>query len=110
MASDSAIAKLAEIKNEIQKSSSARDRLTYLYDEGNFTEIDAFAKSCDDFAGVITAFGYVEGSPVYAFSQDITVKNGALSEVHAKKIKKVYDLAAKTGTPVLGIYDSFGVV
>ena len=66
------------------------------------------AAAGDSLAGVITAFGYVEGNPVYAFSQDVTVKDGALTEAQAKKIAKVYDLAAKTGVPVVGIFDSYG--
>jgi len=110
MASDSTIAKLAEIKSKIQISSPARERLTYLFDEGIFTELDAFTKAGENLAGVITAYGYVEGSLVYAFSQDSTIKNGALGETQAKKIKKIYELAAKTGTPVIGVYDSFGAV
>ncbi len=99
---------LAELKALAQAPTSARNRLTYLFDEGKFTELDAFAKTGGELSGVITAFGYVEGNPVYAFSQDISVKDGALTEAQAKKIIKVYDLAAKTGVPVVGIYDSFG--
>lgn len=110
MASEISVAKLAEIKNNLTTSSSARNRLTYLFDEGTFTELDVFSKQGELSSGVITAYGYVDGSPVYAFSQDISVNNGALGENHAKKIKKVYDLAAKTGVPVVGIYDSFGAV
>lgn len=105
--SDSVI-NLAELKAKTEALTSARTRLTYLFDEGNFSELDPFYSSDSDLAGVITAFGYVEGNPVYAFSQDISVKSGALTEAQAKKIVKVYDLAAKTGVPVVGIYDSFG--
>lgn len=105
--SDSVI-NLAELKAKAEALTSARTRLTYLFDEGNFSELDPFYSSDSDLAGVITAFGYVEGNPVYAFSQDISVKSGALTEAQAKKIVKVYDLAAKTGVPVVGIYDSFG--
>lgn len=110
MAFENSLSKLADIKNELSASTSARKRLTYLYDDGAFTELDMFTKQGDLYCGVITAFGYVDGSPVYAFSQDVSVNNGALGENHAKKIKKVYDLAAKTGVPVVGIYDSFGAV
>lgn len=105
--SDSVI-NLAELKAKTEALTSARTRLTYLFDEGNFSELDPFYSSDSDLAGVITAFGYVEGNPVYAFSQDISVKSGALTEAQAKKIVKVYDLAAKTGVSVVGIYDSFG--
>ncbi len=88
--------------------SAARTRLTYLFDEGKFSELDPYITSGSDLSGVITAFGYVEGNPVYAFSQDVNVKDGALTESQAEKIVKVYELAEKTGVPVVGIYDSFG--
>lgn len=100
--------KLAEYNGMIATDSSARKRLVSLFDEGTFTELNAFAKNGDDFTGVITAYGFVEGSPVYAFSQDKSVKNGAVSVAQAKKICKMYDLAAKTGIPVVGIHDSNG--
>lgn len=102
------ISTLAELKALASAQTSARTRLTYLFDEGKFTELDPYAKSGAELSGVITAYGYVEGNPVYAFSQDVTVKSGALTEAQADKIVKVYDLAAKTGVPVVGIYDSFG--
>ena len=99
---------LAELAAEVNTATDARNRLTYLFDDGKFTELDPFAMSGDELSGVVTAFGYVAQNPVYAFSQDISVKKGAMTEVHAKKISKVYSLAAKTGVPVVGIYDSFG--
>lgn len=99
---------LAELKAKTEAQTAARTRLTYLFDEGTFSELDPYVTAGSDLAGVVTAFGYVEGNPVYAFSQDINVKSGALTETQAKKIIKVYDLAAKTGVPVVGIYDSFG--
>ncbi|HNX64791.1 MAG TPA: carboxyl transferase domain-containing protein [Oscillospiraceae bacterium] len=100
--------KLAEFKSKISADSSARKRLEFLFDEGEYTELDAFVKNGDDLAGVITAYGFVEGSPVYAFSQDKTVKNGAVNKAQASKIAKIYELAAKTGIPVIGIHDSDG--
>lgn len=102
------ISDLASVRNEAEKSTPARERLAHLYDEGSFTELDAYAKNGDSLSGVICAYGYVDGNPVYAFSQDVTVKNGAMTCTQAAKIKKVYDLASKTGVPVVGIYDSFG--
>lgn len=102
------ITNLVELKAKAEANTAARTRLTYLFDEGIFTELDPYVTAGSDLSGVITAFGYVEGNPVYAFSQDIEVKRGALTEAQAKKIVKIYDLAAKTGVPVVGIYDSFG--
>ena len=65
-----------------------------MFDEGTFTELDPYVTAGSDLSGVITAYGYVEGNPVYAFSQDINVKKGALTEAQTEKIVKIYDLAA----------------
>lgn len=89
-------------------SLSARDRLACLFDNGEFTELDAMAKCSDNLSGVITAYGYVDSNPVYAFAQDSSVNDGALTKVQADKISKIYDMASATGLPVIGIYDSFG--
>lgn len=91
------------------KNSDALARLEALFDDGEFTQIDAYAKSADGDVEVLAGFGCVNGSAVYAFSQDITVSDGAVSVAQCAKIKKIYDLAAKTGCPVVGIYDSNGV-
>ena len=85
------ISTLAELKAASQTPTAARNRLTYLFDEGKFTELDAYAAAGDSLAGVITAFGYVEGNPVYAFSQDVTVKDGALTEAQAKTYDALLD-------------------
>ncbi len=86
----------------------ARKRLELLFDDSSFTEINSSIKEKDSPAGVISAYGYVNGCPVYAFSQDKTVNNGAVGKAHADKISKLYSLAAKTGIPVVGIHDSNG--
>lgn len=108
MISENKIAKLAEYQEKAVTDTPARQRLANLFDEGEFTELNAFAKAGNDFTGVITAYGYVDGTPVYAFSQDKTVKSGAVGKEHAEKICKLFDLAAKTGAPIVGIYDSNG--
>ena len=99
---------LAEARKDALKATSARERLTALFDPDSFVEIGALVKNGCDGAGVITGYGLVDGSPVYAFSQDSTVKSGAVGAAHGSKIQKVYDLACKTGAPVVGIYDSNG--
>lgn len=86
----------------------ARTRLSYLFDDGKYTEINSYAKENDCLTGVVTAYGYVNGNAVYAFSQDKSINNGAVGPAHATKIAKLYSLAAKTGTPVIGIHDSNG--
>lgn len=101
-------AKLAEYKSKTCAPSAARTRLALLFDEGAYTELDAVAASGDSLSGVITAYGYIDGSPVYVFSQDKDVKSGAVSQSHAEKICGIFDLVSRTGVPVVGIYDSCG--
>ena len=98
---------LAEMEQTLTDS-KARQRIVSLFDEDSFIEIDKFVSPDGETAGVITGYGLVEGAPVYAFSQDITVKGGAMCKASAAKISKMYDLAVKNGAPVVGIYDSKG--
>jgi acetyl-CoA carboxylase carboxyltransferase component len=88
--------------------SKAVKRLEMLFDEGTFTEIGSALKQKENLSGVVTAFGYVNGNPVYAYSQDKSVNGGAVGMAQADKIAKLYGLSAKTGTPIVGIYDSNG--
>lgn len=59
--------------------------------------------------GVITGYGVIDGNLVYVYSQDASVLNGTLGEMHAKKITKLYDMACKMGAPVIGLIDCAGV-
>lgn len=97
---------------------TARERLLHLFDEGTFIETDAFVKNrCTrfgmdkmDFEGeaVVTGYGHVDGRIVFAYSQDFTISGGSLGEMHAKKICKAMDSAAKVGAPIVGLNDSGG--
>lgn len=84
--------------------SVAMGRLSALFDEGTFTMVDALAGS----AGIVAGFGTVEGVNAYAFAQNIDVEGGSVSAAVSVKVKKIYDMAVKTGCPVIGIYDSNG--
>jgi len=105
-------------KQHAKGKMTARERLTHLFDSGTFIETDAFIKNrCTrfgmdklDFEGesVVTGYGQVNGRIVYAFSQDFTITGGALGEMHARKIVKAMDAAAKIGAPIVGINDSGG--
>lgn len=97
---------------------TARERISYLLDEGSFEELDpfvshrstAFGLGDKKFLGdaVVTGYGKVNGRLVYLFAQDFTVFGGSLSEVVAEKICKAMDLAAKNGAPFIGLNDSGG--
>ncbi|SFA72329.1 propionyl-CoA carboxylase beta chain [Lentibacillus halodurans] len=97
---------------------TARERIDYLLDDGSFVELNPFIEHREtDFGmnnthangeGVVTGYGKVNGRAVYLFAQDFTVYGGALGEMHGKKIAAAMDLAAKTGTPFVGLNDSGG--
>ena len=97
---------------------TARQRIEQLLDPGSFVELNTFVQHrCTNLGmdkkdtpgeGVVTGYGTIDKRLVYVFSQDFTVVGGSLSEMHAKKICKCMDLAAKTGAPVIGLNDSGG--
>ncbi|MCR5717989.1 MAG: carboxyl transferase [Oscillospiraceae bacterium] len=93
---------------EKNAASPARARLALLFDGGEYREFGTYTAENGNPAGVVTGYGFVNGNPVYAFAQDQSVENGAVGAAQAEKISKVYTLAAKTGAPVVGIYDSNG--
>lgn len=108
MLTESQKAKFEAYRSASSNSCTARNRLKYLFDDGVYNEIDSGVKNGDDLTGVVTAYGYVDGSPVYAFSQDKSVKGGAVNKRHSDKICRIFELASRTGVPVVGIYDSNG--
>ncbi|MBB5265146.1 acetyl-CoA carboxylase carboxyltransferase component [Catenibacillus scindens] len=101
------------------KQLSARERINLLLDDNSFVEIGAFvhARSTDfnmtsidtPADGVITGYGVIDGNLVYVYSQDASVMNGAIGEMHAKKISRMYELALKVGAPVIGLIDCAGM-
>lgn len=105
---ESKMNQLAEYVEKTSQDTPARKRLMALFDADTFVELDAFAGIGEDLCGVVTGYGYVGDSFVYAYSQDVTAAGGAITKAHAKKISKLYDLAVKTGCPVVGIFDSNG--
>ncbi|MGM9552366.1 MAG: acyl-CoA carboxylase subunit beta [Clostridia bacterium] len=103
----------AEKQNKVKSSGKmlAGERVTALFDEGSFIELDAFVSARNNFTaadGVVTGYGTVDGRLTFAYAQDPTVIGGCIGEMNAKKICKVYDMASKMGAPVVGILDSNG--
>jgi propionyl-CoA carboxylase beta chain len=97
---------------------SARERIDLLLDEGTFEEMDKLVRhrgrdfgmdqQVIDGDGFVTGWGYIHGRLAYVFAQDLTVFGGSLSEMNARKICKIMDLALQTGAPVIGLNDSGG--
>lgn len=98
---------LSKAVSEVEASKGYM-RLQKLFDDAIFTQVDAFAKSEGGYAEAVAGYGYINGTGVYAIAQNSDLSGGAMSQAQAAKIKKVYDLAQKTGVPVITIYDSIG--
>lgn len=100
-------------------TSQASQRINALLDDNSFVEIGAMVTArATDFNlkqtetpsdGCITGYGVIEGNLVYVYGQDASVLGGSIGEMHAKKITNLYDLAMKTGAPVIGLIDSAGL-
>ncbi len=98
---------------------SASRRIATLLDEGSFAEIGGavtarsttfnLQEKAAPSDGVITGYGVIDGNLVYVYSQDADVLGGALGEMHAKKIARIYDMAMKMGAPVIGLIDCAGL-
>jgi acetyl-CoA carboxylase carboxyltransferase component len=101
------------------KENPAMQRIARLVDENSFMEIGSLvtarstdfnlsaAKTPSD--GVIIGHGLIDGNLVFIYSQDASVLNGTIGEMHAKKIASVYDMAMKMGAPVIGFIDCGGI-
>ena len=103
----------------IATENAAGRRIIDLLDAGSFVEIGgAVTARTTDFNmqeketpadGVITGYGVIDGNLTYVYSQDASVLNGAMGEMHAKKIANIYDMAMKMGAPVIGLIDCAGL-
>ena len=75
-------------KQHSNKKLTARERVTYLLDDGSFEEIGALVTHrTKEFGmesqkiygdGVVTGYGTIHGRLVYVFAQDFTVFGGSL--------------------------------
>ncbi len=97
---------------------TARERIDLLFDNDTFMEVDALVKHRCTFFGmeskevpadaVLTGSGKISGNNAFVAAEDFTVLAGTFGEMHGKKICKVMDTAAKSGSPFLQIIDSGG--
>ncbi len=80
---------------------SSSDVLSKLFNNGEYSELNTLVNNAE----VICANGDIGSVNAYAFYID----NAAFNIKNCKKIIKTYELAAKTGSPVIGFYSSPGV-
>jgi acetyl-CoA carboxylase carboxyltransferase component len=97
---------------------TVRERIDRLLDPGTFEETGMHVKHhCHYFGldktsipadGVVTGFGKVNGRTVGCYGEDFTSRGGSLGEMHAWKIARTMDIAAKMRVPIIGMLDTGG--
>ena len=96
-----------------KQETKGRMTMIALFDAGTFVETGAFVRRGGDgepYDAVLTGYGSVNGKLAFAFVQDSDRKAGALDEVGAGKIEKLYEQALRVGAPVIGVFNSAGAV
>lgn len=90
---------------------TARERINLLVDANSFLELDQRVTAgphIDPTDGVVTGLATINGRRIALFAQDFTIKGGSVGKLHAAKICKVMDHAARIGCPIIGLIDSGG--
>lgn len=102
-------------KRKAQNILNARERLTYILDDGTFVESGLYATSHRKEVqertpadGKIAGFGKIDGRQVGIVSNDFTVLGASSSVVNGKKIKHIKDITTKRGMPMVLLGESSG--
>lgn len=98
-------------KLKSQNKLFVRDRLSKLFDNGEYEEDGLFANcQADDLPadGVVTAIGAVNGQTVCVMANDSTVKAGSWGARTVEKIIRIQETAEKLKVPLLYLVDSAG--
>lgn len=90
-------------------TSKASQRIEALLDANSFVEIGALVTArATDFNlkqsetpsdGVVTGYGVIDGNLVYVYSQDASVLNGSVGEMHAKRLFGYMNWPSRRGLP-----------
>jgi len=91
---------------------TARERIELLVDPGSFKELHLLLGHAagNPGEGILTGHAMVDGRPICLFSQDATVRAGAMNLMHGIKMYRIMELALNMGVPLIGLNDSPGQV
>ena len=100
---------------------TARERVSYLLDDGSFDEIGQLAapgpstpetvdwtREDAPADGIVTGLGEIDGRPVVVGSFDFTVKGGSIGHTGFTKLRRILDLAKDNGYPVVLLHEGGG--
>ena len=89
----------------------ARERISYLVDEGSLIEDGLLANAMADGLpadGVVTGTATIDGRPVCLMANDSTVKAGSWGARTVEKIIRIIERAYDLGVPMVWLVDSAG--
>lgn len=97
---------------------TARERMEVLFDNGQFNEIEMYAKSQVELEdvkkkhylgdGVVCGYGQVNGKTVYAVSEDATISGGASGATQVEKMCRTIEQAIIAKKPFVMLCESGG--
>lgn len=92
---------------------TAQERLELLLDAGTCTPLgmgvtQETRHGVQHSEGVLTAQGEIHGRPVCVFVKDMSVRDAALNEAHARKICRLQEFALESRMPLIGLFDTAG--
>lgn len=94
-----------------KRDTRGRAALIALFDEGTFVEMGAHVRRAGEtYDALLCGYGAVEGQLTFAYAQDADTQKGALDEVGAAKLARLYEQAVRTGAPVVALLNSAGAV
>lgn len=90
---------------------SARQRLSLLFDGGEYRELFRFAREARAKAwsdGIVCAHGQVHGRPVMAYATEFHISGGALGALQTRQLAECQRLAVQSGIPIVALWESGG--
>ncbi|MFI5952714.1 acyl-CoA carboxylase subunit beta [Cryptosporangium sp. NPDC051539] len=91
---------------------NARERLLALFDRGTFTELGALMGALEDppvnADGFVAGFGRVDGRPVLAGAEDVTVLGGSIGASSSDKRYRLCQLARQERVPLVVLLEGAG--
>ncbi len=104
--------KESDMVNLEKQSTLGRETIIALFDAGTFVEMGAYIRrrgADAPYTAVLTGYGSIGGKLAFAFAQDPDRTSGALDDIGAAKIERLYEEALRVGAPVIGFFAGAGI-
>ena len=97
---------------------TAEERVEGFFYADTYTEMKPWTRNrCADFdlnkkdlgnEGVLCGYGNVDGRPVFAYANDVTIMGGSMGEAGRDKIMNCFEKAMEAGYPIVSFNDAAG--